>query len=141
MQKVIQRTAMAKRQAARKAQQIKEADKAFDRRAAWKELKRQQTTINKSKVTARVYRREDYLLGPLAPRRDVGEWREKWGTIDSSLINLPDAHPDKKATLVPFGEGDRVVILKGREKGKIGKVRDIDQDAHAVRIENMNLVC
>lgn len=141
MQKAIQRTAMAKRQAARKAQKVTEMDKAFDKRAARKELQQIKTATNRSIVDAKMRRREDWLLGPLAPRRDVGEWREKFATIDTRRTQLPDADPDLKKQLSPFAETDRVVILKGRDKGKIGEIREVDEDSRTVRVKDLNLVC
>ncbi|KAL1635483.1 hypothetical protein SLS58_010240 [Diplodia intermedia] len=140
MQKAIQRTAMAKRQAARKAQKATEMQKAFDKRANRKELQQIKTTANKAIVEAKKRRREDWLLGPLAPRRDVGEWREKYATVDSRRTNLPDADPDVvKTQLAPFAEGDRVVILKGIDKGKIGELREVDEETRTVRVKGLNL--
>ncbi|EKG21297.1 KOW domain-containing protein [Macrophomina phaseolina MS6] len=139
MQKVIQRTAMAKRQAARKAQKIAELDKAFDKRQNRKELQQIKSMTNKTIVDARKRRREDWLLGPLAPRRDVGEWREKYATIDSRRIQLPAADPDTKLELAPFAQGDRVVMLKGRDKGKIGEVSEFDDESQTVRVKGLNV--
>lgn len=130
---------MVKRQAARKAQKVKEMDKAFDKRANRKELQQIKTLANRTIVDARKRRREDWLLGPLAPRRDVGELREKYGTIDARRTQLPAADPDTKLELAPFAEGDRVVLLKGRDKGKIGVVREFDDETQTVRIKNLNM--
>lgn len=139
MQKVIQRTAMAKRQAARKAQKVTEMDKAFDKRQARKELQQVKTLGNKTIVEARKRRREDWLLGPLAPRRDIGDMREKYATVDSRRTQLPDVHPDHRLKLSPFAEGDRVVLLTGRDKGKIGEVRHVDEDSQTVQVKDLNL--
>ncbi|EOD50098.1 putative kow motif domain protein [Neofusicoccum parvum UCRNP2] len=139
MQKVIQRTAMAKRQATRKAKKATEMEKAFDKRQIRKELQQIKALANRTIVDARKHRREDWLLGPLAPRRDVGEWREKWGTIDARRTQLPAVDPDKKLELPPFAEGDRVVLLRGRDKGRIGEIREFDEDSQTVRVKGLNL--
>ncbi|OJD31003.1 kow motif domain protein [Diplodia corticola] len=139
MQKAIQRTAMAKRQAARKSQKATEMEKAFDRRSNRKELQQIKTATNRAIADAKLRRREDWLRGPLAPRRDVGEWREKFATVDTRRAQLPDADPYLKDQLSPFAEGDRVVILKGRDKGKIGEVNEVDEDSRTVRIKDLNL--
>lgn len=132
---------MAKRQAARKAQKVTEMDKAFDKRQARKELQQVKTLGNKTIVEARKRRREDWLLGPLAPRRDIGDMREKYATVDSRRTQLPDVHPDHRLKLSPFAEGDRVVLLTGRDKGKIGEVRHVDEDSQTVQVKDLNLVC
>lgn len=38
-------------------------------------------------------------------------------------------------------EGDRVVLLEGRDKGKIGKVLSLDRQRQEVTVEGLNLVC
>ncbi|KAL0262987.1 hypothetical protein SLS55_001962 [Diplodia seriata] len=140
MQKVIQRTAMAKRQAARKTQKATEMRKAVDKSANRKELQQIKREATRAIVDAKGRRREDWLLGPLAPRRDVGEWREKYATVDSKRTNLPDADPDVvKTQLAPFAEGDRVVIIKGKDKGKIGELREVDEETRTVRVKDLNL--
>lgn len=37
--------------------------------------------------------------------------------------------------------GDRVVLLEGRDKGKIGKVRSTDKMRAECTVEGMNVVC
>ena len=118
---------------------------------------------------ARVARREDWILGPLAPRRDKGD--NAYGTI-----SLEELRPLKgglgRAVLTERGrggariggrrsgkgkvvgmswtesliyEGDRVAILsdkgpESREFGKIGTVSRVRRVEREVEIEDMNLV-
>jgi len=98
---------------------------------------------------ARLNRREDYELGPLAPRRDVGDLRETYGTINSQRARGQDiSHEKQDERLGPWGgkmflnlrAGDRVVLLEGRDKGKIGTVKDISIKAAEVTVEGLNMV-
>lgn len=101
--------------------------------------------------TARFNRRDDYELGPLAPKRDVGDWAEKWGTINSQRSRgqeLSDWQLEK--ILEPWGgkgkkllirAGDRVVLLEGRDKGKIGVIKEIDEKRAEATVKGLNQVC
>jgi len=87
-------------------------------------------------------RKEDWKLGPrLAPRRDVGEAAEKYATIDQALLHPPEkTTKEQKGFRSHLTQEDRVVILEGRDKGKIGIVSDVNVRAQSVKIRNMNLV-
>lgn len=88
---------------------------------------------------ARIAQREDWFLGPLAPRRDVGTAKETYGTIGMMRLN-----PAKKERWKNWHieEGDRVcVIEKGhREVGKIGTVREVRGPQEVCVVEGINLV-
>jgi large subunit ribosomal protein L24 len=96
----------------------------------------------------RRYRREDWELGPIKPKRDVGDWKDKYGTVDYQAIQGLDIYrPDLLKKLEPFGgkylnirKGDRVVILEGHDKGKIGIISVIDLKKAKVTVEGLNKV-
>lgn len=148
MQKVIRRTAMAERQAARRL--AKRKDKA---QREWAKSNREQVNFaRKDEVAqikkAKLVRREDYELGPLAPRRDVGDAKETYGTILGQRIRgQPLDYRKIEKVLEPFGgkylnivAGDRVVLIEGRDKGKIGKVSKIDAKNGELTVEGLNMV-
>ncbi|KAF2142298.1 uncharacterized protein K452DRAFT_350730 [Aplosporella prunicola CBS 121167] len=139
MQKVLQRTAMAKRQAARKARIAEEADRAVKRRMERRENQQIEALVRQSVKQERAWRREDYELGPLKPRRDVGDNYGLWGTVDPQRLQPVKTDPNTRLKFAPFAPGDRVAIMRGRDTGKIGEVRDVDDEAQAVHVKGLNL--
>ena len=141
MQRVLGRTAAAKRQAARrlaKQRAKKFKDDKLDRIDACRQYAKAQSGVLKE---ARLRRKEDWELGPIAPKRDVGDAAESYGTTDTRLVQLPTLmKKDRKRTQL-IGEGDRVVIVKGRDQGKIGKVSSVDEETGSITITGLNLVC
>lgn len=97
---------------------------------------------------ARLNRREDYELGPLAPKRDVGDAVETWGTINQQRARGQELEPRKLKEALRFWGGkhlnltvkDRVVLLEGHDKGKIGVVKSIDKVRAEVTVEGLNKV-
>jgi large subunit ribosomal protein L24 len=148
MQKVIQRTVSAEKQAARRL--AKRKDKiARD----WAKSNREQVNFARSDEiaqikNARLARKEDYELGPLAPRRDVGAAKETYGTILGQRIRgQPVQRARLEEVLKPVGgkylnivAGDRVVLLEGRDKGKIGKITETSAKTGECTVEGMNMV-
>lgn len=107
--------------------------------------------------------KEDWKLGPLRPNRAVGTAKDTYGALNGAMIQKPivdeEVHKhrnqvrakrgldpvfplivdDKK--YFPIVKGDRVTIIKGREAGKIGYVREIVPKVHDVIVSGLNMVC
>lgn len=81
------------------------------------------------------------MLGPLAPRRDVGESAATYGAIKPQrLRGVLKAKKDiKKWGIVP---GDRVVVIQRghNEIGKIGTVGEVREGAEECTITDINMV-
>lgn len=147
MQKVIRRSALAKAQAVRRLARRKERDVRITNRS-----KREQENYVKKEVAidikaARLVRREDWELGPLAPRRDVGLKKDTYGTISTNRLRGKELTLEERLKLNPDGgryptivTGDRVVLLQGRDKGKIGKVAALDAARQEVTVDGLNMV-
>ena len=93
-------------------------------------------------VAERKNRREDWMCGPLAPRRDVGNVRGAYGTIDKVLarqavLPVQKQTPEKRRLFAP---GDRVVAIRGRDKGRIGKIDIIEWESNCAVVEGLNMV-
>ena len=118
----------------------------------------------------RIARREDYFLGPLAPRRDAGKDENELATVSTlehSGLGLGKekfargARMEKGQRLgkgrererrkwIPWEEclvevGDRVVVVGGvgpeiRDKGRIGVVKDVRKRDGTVLVEGFNEV-
>ncbi|KAL8737631.1 MAG: hypothetical protein Q9181_001474, partial [Wetmoreana brouardii] len=134
MQKLLKRTSQVHKQAARR-QRIAREKNASDTR---KILDRQQKIYNKNRreifVEARRAQREDWALGPLAPRRDVGDKAETYGTVPIRMMQSVEKM-DGKWKKWGIREGDRVCVVgqKERDKGMIGVVRDVDERAETCK--------
>jgi large subunit ribosomal protein L24 len=107
--------------------------------------------------------REDWRLGPLRPNRAVGEGADKYGALTAEQVQKPiipihkQRHKNEdrekqglepEYPLVVDGEriyhiarDDRVVVVHGREKGKIGIVQGFNDDTHRVIVKGVNMVC
>lgn len=148
MQKIIRRAFFAKKQAARRLAKRKDKD-----RRDWAKTNREQDRHQARDVTrtiqqAKLNRREDWELGPLAPKRDVGDSKEIYGTVHQQWMRgrlLP--YEDRMEALKTVGgrylnivKNDRVVLLEGRDKGKIGKITNVDPARAECTVEGMNLV-
>ena len=98
----------------------------------------------------RTARREDWTLGPLAPRRDAGEGKETYGTVGLRELQGAEGQKGKrKGEAKKDGEliwvGDRVVVVgekgpEGRERGRIGTVTEVKREQGECVVEEMNLV-
>lgn len=140
MEKIAQRTARATRNAANKLAKARRHEKNGE---AWE---RNQNVIRSRRAAAenvrdaRKNRREDWETGLLAPRRDVGDQKETYGATSLYHLQMPDLGPASQPKWLPFREGDRVVVMKGREKGKIGLVDDVSKKQGTVKVRGVNVV-
>lgn len=138
MEKVTQRTQAAIRHATRRTAKRKkhvENGQAWARRRTFESHSR---FLSKLIVEERSRRREDWFTGPLASRRDVGDLADKYGTLPIAFMHLPEEHPERRPDWVHIFEGDRVVVTKGRDKGKIGEVMELQEERAAVRVKGIN---
>ncbi|KAF2840601.1 hypothetical protein M501DRAFT_990576 [Patellaria atrata CBS 101060] len=142
MQNVLGRTAAAKRQAARRAAKLA-AKEARETRVIQRNQHRNNEKLRYEDIRkARKTRREDWELGPLAPKRDVGDFKHTYGTVSQLRLQDSFAHLTKK----PIKEsdswlyvGDRVVLLEGRDKGKIGTIDEINFEEQWLTVNGLNM--
>jgi len=142
MQKLLKRTALVKRQAARKAADRRGKYESDSRKLRVNEQTQIYVSIRGDRRAAQRARHEDWLLGPLAPKRDAGESRDTYGTLSPRRLRGVEK---PKAQVKDWGivAGDRVVIVQEghRDKGKIGKVREVRKDAEECFVQGLNRVC
>jgi large subunit ribosomal protein L24 len=156
-------TAIKWHERARKKRQALAEDRWQAKQVAVQRIKWEKRNV--IRVRRAVIRRahEDYIMGPLRPNRAFGQHGEKYGVMTSDMLRRPSipvkVHKqrneirEKKGWEIeyplvvddqkyfPIVEGDRVVVMKGREKGKIGIVSDVVEFSHEVIIKDVNKVC
>jgi large subunit ribosomal protein L24 len=140
MQKVLRRSLLARNQSLRKTRRL---DK--------KELKKEEKEFHRDRImrekalrgyvkAERTARREDWFLGPLAPQRDVGDQKGIYGTMSPMAIRQPKLPERRREKYTNFAVGDKVVVVRGRSKGRIMDVKTVDAEAMTVGLEGMNTV-
>ena len=140
MQKVLARNAQHVKQANSRLRQRTERNRRTAKAIRIHEQRQINASIRTDIYAARTARREDWLLGPLAPRRDVGDHKETYGTVESVRLRAVE---QAKGAEKWYGirEGDRVCVVQGsRDKGKIGRVREVRVRSGECVIEGVNRV-
>ncbi|KAE8147291.1 hypothetical protein BDV25DRAFT_160690 [Aspergillus avenaceus] len=139
MQKVIRRTALARNQAQRKAIR---ANKDAEREDL-KDTLRQRFAFNRFQIDAvraeRERRREDWLRGPLAPQRDAGLEGKTFGALSPQAMNPPAIPQHLRRKYINIAPGDRVCIMKGKDKGQINEVTRVDDSNETVVVKDLNM--
>ncbi|KAL3434736.1 hypothetical protein BDV09DRAFT_169261 [Aspergillus tetrazonus] len=139
MQKVVRRTALARNQAQRKAIRA-------NKDARHEELNdslRQRFAYNRFQLdnirAERLRRREDWMRGPLAPQRDAGLDGKMFGALSPQAMQPPAIPKHLRRKYINFAPGDRVCILKGRDKGKINVVTRVDPENETLTVKDCNV--
>lgn len=150
MQKIIRRVATAERVVAKRQ---KARDLKFYKKEK-KELKLQGNqhvaVARKELEDAKRAIRDDWAMGALAPRNDIGEWEGAHGAIGESRFASPGkfslAMRNARcqwaggAYYLNLAVGDRVVLLDGPDKGRIGKIFEIKHETAEVSVMGLNKV-
>ncbi|CAK4027154.1 Hypothetical predicted protein [Lecanosticta acicola] len=139
MQRVVQRAKRAERVATRqleKQKRLRDAGEGWGRKQAQLQTARRDRGFIRQE---RRQRKEDWELGPLAPRRDAGDKRTSYGSISIYEWIPGDVDPKKRVKWWHIAAGDRVVMLTGRDRGKIGTVSNVHPEKNALQIRNLNM--
>jgi large subunit ribosomal protein L24 len=81
---------------------------------------------------------EDWQLGTLRPKRNFGPEAERYGVVSGNELSFPRVakHLRKTVSESPFQEGDRAVVIRGRDKGKIGEIKELHLENDTVTFSN-----
>ncbi|OAA44265.1 KOW motif containing protein [Metarhizium rileyi] len=149
MQKLVKRAAQAQRQATRRAQQQMERENVDHRMRNRQALRSAVSEVRQNLKDARQARKEDWEMGPLAPKRDLGF--NDYGAFKESVrqdwtnYGLYRARPQLIEKRCAWAGGvrqlnlapqDRVVIMDGPDKGKIDRIKDVQAENGTVTLEN-----
>ena len=149
MQKLLKRSSLAQRQAARKLEAQRTRLAKVQAQQQKNENLQRERAQRKVERAEKIARREDWVKGHLAPRRDVGEEGAKYGTLDvaalqGKIVQRNTKKSKERARKEESGivVGDRVVVVEEghRDMGKIGKVTELRKDRQEVLVEAMNRV-
>ncbi|KAF5012875.1 hypothetical protein FDECE_1093 [Fusarium decemcellulare] len=149
MQKLAKRVAQAQRQAGRRAQKAAETEAIGYKLRNRQALRAAVSEVRQNLLDARRARQEDWEMGPLAPKRDLGfngygQFSEG-ARQDWSNYGLYTPRPEVIQQRCAWAGGvrqfnlavsDRVVIMDGPDKGKIDRIRSINLQSGHVTLEN-----
>ena len=140
MQKVLRRSILARNQALRRQRRSEKQALEQTRHEIYQQKSIQDRDLVAEIRNERRHRREDWSLGPLAPKRDVGQNRDAFGTRSVQHSQAVQVEKPKRAKYLNFASGDRVCVVRGREKGKIGRVENLDEESQTLVVEGVNQV-
>lgn len=153
MQRLAKRAAQAQRQATRQGRLLvrkEQIDAKIRNRTA---LRNAVAEVRQNIKDARQARQEDWELGPLAPKRDLGF--KNYGAFQENLrqdwtnYGLHQTHPKTVQQRCAWAGGpeqlnlavkDRVVLLDGPDKGKIDQIKSVNAGNGTVTLENHHRV-
>ncbi|CAN8103766.1 unnamed protein product [Discula destructiva] len=150
MQKLLKRTVQAEKQVARRKAKRNDIKARAEAQREFRKRMTSVTDANQALLAARRRRREDWELGPLAPRRDTpikdvnGAY---WGSMSLNRSTTELGERQRELACKWAGgfkylclkAGDRVAIMQGPDKGKIGTVRSILEDESMVVMDGDHL--
>ncbi|USW58460.1 Putative ribosomal protein L24 [Septoria linicola] len=142
MQRIVERVRKSERSLAKKKTKAYEARL---RSEAWERNQQRVRIVKDNTALVRADRKNraiDWEAGHLAPRRDVGDKAKTYGALSIYNMQLPDKDPKSRLHKRQWHlrKGDRVVITRGRDQGKIGDIDDIDYNKDAVKVKGLNQV-
>lgn len=80
-------------------------------------------------------------MGPIAPRRALSvEDTEAYYALDGDKAKIEPLRRKVGVEEWALAVGDRVVILKGPDRHKIGTINAIDKESSSVTVEGLNQV-
>lgn len=154
MDKVIKRAAMAQRQASRRTLRRKKEAMHVERLGVQQEAKTAAAELKKNVKDARRARKEDWELGPLAPKRDLGlynnygaikerfryNWNQSMEKFTSPAVVEERCRWAGGPNQLNLAVGDRVAIMDGPDKGKIDRIKSIHKETGSVMLTTYNKV-
>jgi large subunit ribosomal protein L24 len=148
MDKLVTRVRQAERHATRNAAFLDKLKAKRDRKERLQSFRDHHKQVHENWVTTRESIRQQWALGPLAPKVDLGNG--EYGTLQPSRANPETQLPEpfvkercawaggiKRLCLVP---GDRVIILQGPDNGRIDQIEDIDMRNGTITLKNLHRI-
>ncbi|KAI1147235.1 KOW domain-containing protein [Nemania diffusa] len=148
MQKILRRVATVERVASKRAKIKIDKSKRRERKSGDENSRQNLQAVRDDIERAKQAVRDDWAMGALSPRLDVGPWHGAHGAISEHRAAKPGRFPPEKldarckwaggAKYLNLVEGDRVVLLDGPEKGRIGEIMHIQRDSAEITVKDLN---
>ncbi|KAG5920532.1 hypothetical protein E4U61_007801 [Claviceps capensis] len=153
MQKLLKRAHQVERLATRRLQVKREGEEIGKRIQTRRSLREAVDQARQDVLNARKARKEDWELGPIAPKRDLGfnsygivsspmrlDWdNEGMARVRPELLEKRCAWAGRPGRL-NLAPGDRVVLLDGPDRGKIDRITEIKEGTGTVLLEKRHRV-
>lgn len=141
MLKVVSRAARAKNQAHKVLTRFNKKKESLRLKDDMRQEKNRLRALAAEAQASRKETKEDRMLGPLAPRRALTmEEVEGYGAVAQERIATEYVPKDKRIRYWNIVINDRVVVLKGQDRHKIGVVKAVDKKRNEVVVGGMNKV-
>lgn len=141
MIKVLSRSYRAKTQARKVLIRFNKKKEALRLKEDMRHEKLRLRAITAEARLSRQEMKEDRMLGPLAPRRALTKKEaEEYGVVSEERLTGEYVPKDQRIKYWNIVVGDRVVILKGHDRHKIGVVKSLDKPRNCIMVEGMNMV-
>lgn len=138
---IEERVAYVKRQAQRVLTRKREKARRLQTKSLLQSQVQYNRAFKKRKLKSRADEMEDRWLGPLAPKRAITDQEKQLQyALSQDEANPPKVTARDRIKYWNIVPQDRVVILKGMDKHKIGTVKSIHRDNNTVIVEGMNMV-
>ena len=154
MEKIFKRARQAERHVLRRVKQAEHRERIRTRDHVKSELKQASQEHRKNIALARKVRQEQWEMGQLAPKRQLGvngygllEAQSHFNPTLGGMYTPRREVPARRCAWaggvkrLNLAVGDRVVIMEGVNKGKIDQITDIDTVAGTVTLQNVHKVC
>ncbi|TRX97520.1 hypothetical protein FHL15_001798 [Xylaria flabelliformis] len=148
MQKIARRVATAERVAVKRRKAKTNRFALHERKEIFAEDKEQGRQAADEVKVAKQAIRNDWAMGALSPRQDVGKFHEAPGAITqvrfpgNTILSLAKRNARCQwaggARYLNLAVDDRVVLLDGPDKGRIGKISEINQNTANVTVKGLN---
>ncbi|KAI8956012.1 KOW domain-containing protein [Xylaria longipes] len=148
MQKIARRVATAERVAVKRQKAKSKTIYKYNKKEEKQQVVHARAAARKDLERAKQAIRDDWARGPLSPRLDVDEFHNAHGSISQSRFSpsttLSFFERNARcqwaggAAYLNLAVGDRVVLLEGPDKGRVGKIADINLDKAEVTVSEMN---
>jgi large subunit ribosomal protein L24 len=147
MQKIIRINVQNRTQIVKKARSRLQATRKTKDKSYWDFNARHTSEQTQLVHAEKKRRREDWLLGPLAPDRDVGSARGTYGAVSTLGFARQERprHIDVERNEGPghwrnVMVGDRVCCVDGHYKGQVGQVMEVNYDKGTLSVKGVNMV-
>jgi len=141
MLKAASRAIRARNQATRKLARVREENKRMRIKEAMGIRTQIQRIARTDQKQSRREAKEDRMLGPLAPRRAMTSAEaDEMGAVAGERARALPIRKEQRVKYWNIVAGDRVVVLTGADRHRIGVVKSVDKATATLTVQGINMV-